>query len=45
VGCQRKLPPRAHVPPIDFDTTYSEEPIPTIDDQLIDTEYPVEAYF
>jgi len=42
---KRKLPPRAHAPPMEFETTYNESLMPTIDDQLIDVEYPVEAYF
>ena len=42
---KQKLPPRANAPPMDFHTTYNESPMPTIDDQLIDIEYPVEAYF
>ncbi len=42
---KRKLPPRAHAPPIDFHTTYDEPQMPDVDDQVIDIEYPVEAYF
>jgi len=35
----------AHAPPIDFHNTYNESPMPSVDDQLIDIEYPIEAYF
>ena len=42
---KRKLPPRAHAPPMDFHITYDESQMPDIDDQVIDIEYPVEACF
>ena len=42
---KRKLPPRAHAPPIDTITTDDEPSMPSVDSQLIDPEYPVEAYF
>ena len=39
---ERKLPPRVHAPPMDFHTTYDESQMPEVDDQVIDSEYPVE---
>jgi len=42
---KRKLPPRAHAPPMDFHTTYDQSQMPNVDDQVIDIEDPVEAYF
>ena len=42
---KQKISPRAHAPPIDLLNTYDESPMPSVDDQLIDTEYPIEAYF
>ena len=42
---KQKLPPLEHAPPMDFHTTYGESQMSGVDDQVIDSEYPVEAYF
>ena len=42
---KRKLPPRAHAPPIDGFQLYDEPPAPSADECLTDPDYPVEAYF
>jgi hypothetical protein len=42
---RRKLPPRAHAPPIDDFPTYDEHPGPNVDDYIRDPDYPAEAYF
>ena len=51
---KRKLPPRAHAPPIDGFPIYlpvrrtqtgEEPPAPSVDDYIRDPDYPAEAYF
>ena len=42
---KRKPPPRAHGPPDAVISAYAEPSAPTVDDCIIDPDYPVEAYF
>ena len=42
---KRKLPPRAHAPPIDGFPIYGEPPAPSVDDYIRDPYYHAEAYF
>ena len=42
---KRKLPPRAHAPPIEGFPIYEEPPAPSVDDYIRDPDYPAEAYF
>jgi hypothetical protein len=41
---KRKVPPKAHGPPIEAFILDDSSPIPCVEDYLIDTVYPVEAY-
>lgn len=42
---KRKLPPRAHGPPMDDFFAYDDHPGPDADDYIRDPDYPAEAYF
>ncbi len=42
---KRKPLPTANAPPIGVFPTYDEQPGPSIDDTIIDPDYPAEAYF
>jgi hypothetical protein len=41
---KRKVPPKAHGPPIEAFILDDNSPIPCVEDYLIDAECPVEAY-
>jgi hypothetical protein len=41
---KRKVPPKAHGPPIEAFILDDSRPIPCVEDYLIDPDYPVEAY-
>ena len=45
LGFKTKPPPLAKAPPIDAFPTYDEQPRPSADDYIGDTDYPAEAYF
>mgnify|MGYP001814308730 CR=1 FL=1 len=42
---KRKPPPRANAPPCDGISIYDEPSAPSVDDCIIDPQYPVEVYF
>jgi hypothetical protein len=42
---KRKPPPRANASPVSDVSPYDESSVPSVDDSIIDPQYPVEAYF